>query len=163
METFYAIFGTDSATITWWQAAARAVLILIYAVALYRIAGRRVFGRNTALDIVVYVILGSTLSRALTANAPLLPTFAATAALLAGHSGLSLLARKSGVASRLIKGTPVQLIRDARIDWRNARSVNIGEGDLNEALRLHGVGDVAAVRAAFMERNGKISIIKRRE
>jgi hypothetical protein len=29
METFYTVFGTDSATITWWQAVARAVLILI--------------------------------------------------------------------------------------------------------------------------------------
>jgi uncharacterized membrane protein YcaP (DUF421 family) len=122
-----------------------------------------VFGRNTALDIVVYVILGSALSRALTANAPLLPTFAATAMMLVGHSGLSLLARKSEVAARLIKGVPVQLIRDAKIDWGNARRVNIGRGDLNEALRLHGIEDIASVRAAFMERNGKISIIKQRE
>lgn len=160
MDTFYQLFGSDADTITWWQMSARAALVMIYAVLLYRLAARRTFGRNTALDIVVAIVLGSTLSRALTANAALLPALAATAVLIGLHAILAALALRFGPFSRLTKGAPTKLIEDGRIDWDNARRASVGEGDLMEALRLHGVEDEGSVKAAYMERNGQISVIR---
>lgn len=69
----------------WWQECARAALIFAYGLALVRIAGRRVFGKWSALDIIVSVIVGSNLSRALTGSAPLFGTLAATTLLMALH------------------------------------------------------------------------------
>lgn len=53
---------------TWSQDCARAVLVFICGLVLVRIAGRRVFGQWSALEIVVSIIIGSNLSRALTGS-----------------------------------------------------------------------------------------------
>lgn len=71
------VFGTSDTLITWWQMVLRAVLIFFYGVLAFRFAYRRFFGQSTDFDIVVSILIGSTLSRALTGNARLLPTLAA--------------------------------------------------------------------------------------
>jgi len=53
-------------------------VIFAFGLALVRLAGRRVFVRWAALDIVVAVVVGSNLSRALTGTAPLGGTLAAS-------------------------------------------------------------------------------------
>lgn len=163
MDTFYQIFGTDAETLTWWQMSARAVVIMAYALILLRLGARRVLGNDTAMDIIVAVIVGSALSRALTGTANLLPTLAATAVLFALHSLVAALAVRAGWFSTVAKGNPTKLIEDGRIDWRRARRALIGEGDLDQELRLHGMETPDQVRLAHLERNGKISIIRRRD
>ena len=75
--SFDAVFGITP-HITWTQECARAVVIFVYGFAIVRFVGRRVFGKWAALDIIVSVIVGSNLSRALTGSAELWGTLAAT-------------------------------------------------------------------------------------
>lgn len=160
MDILSSLVGNDADTITWWQMINRAILIFLYAVLLYRLAPRKAFGNSAVVDIVVTVIIGSALSRALTGNAELLPTLAATAVLVLMHHLLSALARKSDALSRLLKGRPVLLVREGEVDWEALRSVQLGERDLTEQLRLNGVARPADVAEAHLERNGAISVIK---
>jgi uncharacterized membrane protein YcaP (DUF421 family) len=67
------------------QECARAALVFAYGLLLVRVAGRRVFGKWSALDIIVSIVVGSNLSRALTGDAPLWGTLAATTLLMALH------------------------------------------------------------------------------
>lgn len=162
MDLFHHVFGAGTdGTLSGAQMAARAVLILFYAILLLRVSARRALGHDTAMDFVVAVIVGSALSRALTGNADLLPTFAACAVIVGAHSLIAALAVRWGWLSRLVKGRPTRLIEAGRIDWRRARRALIGEGDLEEELRLHGVSGIEAVEEAHLERNGRISIVKR--
>jgi uncharacterized membrane protein YcaP (DUF421 family) len=160
MELLNQLFGAGE-DLAWWQMCARAVLIVLYSVLLFRLAARRVFGRDAVLDIIVGVILGSMLSRTLTGNAPLLPTLAAAAAVVGLHSVLAALATRIGWLSRLMKGRPTRIVANGEVDWPRARRADIGEGDLMEELRLHGVPDLQDVRAVYLERNGRISVIRR--
>jgi hypothetical protein len=81
MDLMNTLFG-ETGNVTALQECARAILILAYGLAILRLAGRRIFGRWSALDIIVSIIVGSNLSRALTGNAPLLGTIAATTVLI---------------------------------------------------------------------------------
>jgi len=90
-----------------------------------------------------------------------LPALAATAAIVAVHSLFAALAVRWGWFSRIIKGRPTRLIEAGEIDWRRAKRALIGERDLEEDLRLHGVSGFDGVEAAHLERNGQISIVKR--
>ncbi len=54
-----------------WQECARAILIFLYGLVLLRLSGRRTFAQWSALDVVLSIIIGSSLSRALTGSAPL--------------------------------------------------------------------------------------------
>ena len=160
METFHYLIGQQTPHMAWWQMCNRAVLVLLYAVVLYRVAPRRSLTGLSALDIVLTVVMGSSLSRALTGNAPLLPTLAATALLVALYTGLSALAPRSDFVSRLTKGRSVRLIRNGEIDWKMARRSNLGPRDIDEELRMKGLRRLDEVEEAYLERNGAVSIIK---
>lgn len=162
MEVFHHLVGTASESLTWWQMSARAVVIGVYAIILLRVGARRLLGNDTPMDIVIAVIVGSALSRAMTGSANLLPTLAATAVLFALHSVVAAVAVRSDWFSRWTKGTSTRLIHQGRIDWTRARKVLIGEGDLDQELRLRGVVSPEEVETAHLERNGKISIVTRK-
>ena len=161
METFYFVIGRDADPIAWWQMCVRAAIIFFWAIILYRILPRRAFGSNATLDIVVVVIMGSSLSRALTGNAPLLPALAATATLAALYVATSAASWRFDPLSRLVKGRPIRLIRDGEVDWKALRRAQLGERDLTESLRLEGIRDFGEVAEAYLERNGELSVIRK--
>jgi uncharacterized membrane protein YcaP (DUF421 family) len=154
-----AIFGAGS-DLTWWQECNRAALIFIYGLVLLRIAGRRMFGRWSALDIVGSIIVGSNLSRALTGNAPLWGTLAATTLLVMLHWALSHVVARSPRLSRLVEGHGVKLATDGQLDRRTALRRAVSEKDLHEALRASGVEDVSKTRLVTLEPSGKITVLK---
>src|SRR5436190_6819091 len=90
--------------ILWWEMSIRAGLIFIFGLLLIRLFGRRAFGKQNPLDIVVAIIVGSNLSRTLTGNAPFFPALAGTAALLALFWLLEHGAARSLWLSHLVKG-----------------------------------------------------------
>jgi uncharacterized membrane protein YcaP (DUF421 family) len=73
---------------------------------LYRVAPRRSFSNQSAQDIVLTVILGSSLSRAFTGKAPLLPTLVATGLVVAFYVGVIAIAPHSQIVSVSAKGAP---------------------------------------------------------
>ena len=153
--------GRHGDAITWWQMSLRAGLILILGVGLVRLAGTRLFGRWGALDIIVSVIIGSNLSRALTGNAPFLATLCASAVLVLLHLALAHLASWWSPAGRLLTGRPACLVRGGRADASALRRHAIGDGDLHEALRSAGAGGLDGVAEVWLERNGDISVVPR--
>jgi len=154
------LIGSDADTILWWQMAIRGVLIFFYTLMLVRFGGRRIFGKNTSFDIVLGVILGSIMSRALTANAQFLPTLVAGTVLVVLHWLLAKLATHNRHLGHLIKGTEVLLIKDGQIQQDGLTKTNITEHDLLESLRSEGsVAEIEQVKRAYLERNGKVSVI----
>lgn len=161
MTGFFAVIGEGQHEIAWWQECIRAVIILAYGLILIRFAGRRAFGRQTPLDIVLAVVIGSNLSRTLTANAPFFPTLAGTAALVVLYWLASHLAQRSKAFGWLVKGSPVWLIRDGKLDDKAAAWRGVSDGDLEEATRGSGMHGLSEVGTAVLERSGKISVLRR--
>lgn len=165
METlhhaFHTLVGSQAGPIAWWQMSIRAMLIFFAGLVLARLAGRRAFGKYTALDIIFAVIIGSSLSRALTGNAPFLPTLAACGMLVVLHWLTVEIARRSPELDRFLKGSALPLIRDGRLDRRAMARAGVSDGDIEEALRQHGRLRVEEVKLAMLERNGDISLIAR--
>ena len=155
------LIGPNSPEIAWWQMSIRAVLVLAYGILFVRVAGKRTFGKLSAFDIVLAVLVGSNLSRALTANAPFWQTLAATTVLGIAHWGLGRLSAHHHWLGMLIKGSPRQIIRDGKLDEAAMRKGELSHGDVEEALRLHGLKDMERIDSVYLERNGAISVIKR--
>lgn len=133
------LFGASPGGITWWQMSARAAVIFFYAVILFRLLPRRAFSGFAPADLAVMVILGSSLSRALTGNAPLFATLTSAAVFAGLYVALMYLAQRSAVFSRLAKGRPVLLMKDGRICWAALSREKLTEADLEETLRLQGL------------------------
>ena len=159
METLQQLFGSPG-SVSWGQEAARALLVFVYGLVAVRLVGRRLFGKWAALDIVVSVIIGSNLSRALTGNAPLWGTLAATTLLFLLHWLLSRAAVQWEWASKFIEGRPHELARDGEIRMDVARRWSISEADLDEALRQAGVLQMTEAHLLILEPSGKISVVR---
>lgn len=160
-DLLHVLIGRHGDPIAWWQMSVRAVLILIFGLLLVRLAGKRIFGKWGAIDMVVAVMLGSNFSRALTGNSPFLGTLAASAVLVVMHGVLTWFAARTGWLGPMLKGRPVRIVLDGEPDRRVLRRHGVGEHDLEEALRQGGLTDCSEVREAWIERNGDISVIKR--
>jgi uncharacterized membrane protein YcaP (DUF421 family) len=159
MSALDSLFG-PTGHITWVQECARAALIFVYGLALVRIAGRRVFGKWAALDIVVSIIVGSNLSRALTGSAPLWGTLAGTALLMVLHWLVAQGVARSKRLSHIFEGSAIELARAGNHDQSQFLQHAISEGDLSEALRQAGVERVSETRLIALEPSGKITVLK---
>src|SRR3546814_818751 len=86
------LFGSEmgGAELTIVQMAARAVVVYIVTLLVVRLGKKRFLGKATAFDVILGIMLGSIVSRAITGNAPFLPALAA-AVLIALHWSFSAL------------------------------------------------------------------------
>src|SRR3954452_16994868 len=154
-----AVFG-NGPNLARYQECARAALIFIYGLALVRVAGRRIFGKWSALDIVVSIIIGSNLSRALTGSAQLWGTLVATTLLVALHWVLARLVASSPGLSRIIEGGAIELARHGTPTPSARERYAVSEADLGEALRQSRVDDIAHAKTITLEPSGKITVLK---
>ena len=136
---FASIIGQAPHGPLWWQMAIRAILIFLYGVLLIRLIGWRVFGKQTPVEIVVAIIVGSSLSRALTGNAAFLPTLVATTVMVLIFWVFEHIAARSRLFSWLVKGAPVPLAHDGGLDQKAMRFEAVSRGDLEEAARSSGI------------------------
>jgi uncharacterized membrane protein YcaP (DUF421 family) len=160
MET---IFGTQH-DVSLAQECARAIFIFFYGLVVLRISGRRTFARWSALDIVVSIIVGSSLSRAMTGSAPFLGTVAAVAVLVLLHLSLAYAVSRSSSLSRLVEGDSIVLAEDGAIDRRKLHRNLVSLSDLAEALRERGLSGLSALdrtQRVELEPSGKITIVRK--
>ena len=61
---------------------------------------------------------------------------------------------------RLVHPDPLPLVRDGRMLQRNMEKELITESELMSQLRLQGVANIAEVSVAYMEGDGRISVIE---
>lgn len=156
------IIGPDSTAITWWQMSIRGIIGFLFTLVLIRAGDKRIFGKSTALDIVMGIILGSNISRAITANAPFFQTLITSAVLVFLHWALAKLSFYSKIGD-MVKGHHQQLVKNGQMLRSIMEKHQITEHDLNEALRTNGsTQELAKVEAAYLERSGNISVITKK-
>ncbi|GAA4780986.1 DUF421 domain-containing protein [Stakelama sediminis] len=159
METFHAIFGSPH-SISAAQACARTVLVFAYGLILFRLAGRRTFARWSALDITVSIIVGSTLSRGLSGNAPLPTVFLEVALIMALHWIIARIIAHRRMFSRLIEGPAIELARDGKLFLSRLQQHSVSAADLDEALRSQGIENIDQASRVTLEPSGRISVLK---
>jgi uncharacterized membrane protein YcaP (DUF421 family) len=159
MEFIRALIGPDTGDASPLQLCARALILFFFGIACLRIAGRRTFSQASPLDIIVAVIIGSNISRAMTGKAPFFGGLAATLVIVVLHRLLAMASRRSTLLGGLIKGEPTVLVRQGVVDPSALARHGLSEADLAEALRMQQVEDPSEVRLAMMERGGKISVL----
>src|SRR5437016_4437702 len=134
------------------QMSLRAFIVFTAAIAIVRLGDERFMGKSTALDVMLGIVFGSVVSRAITGNAPFFPTLAASVVLVAMHWTISAIAFRSHRFGRIVKGLTHELVKDGEIDWPEMRRTHISENDLKEALRQHGhPDDLAGIESAYLE------------
>lgn len=160
VEFWNDLLEADSDSITTLQMIVRGIIVFFVGLIVIRIGGKRVFGKSAAFDIVVGIIIGSILSRAITGNAPLIPTVLTALVLVLLHKFLGYLSVIVPGMGNLIKGKEVLLVKDGKIIQDAMKGSGIGEKDLFEALRTEAkTKDLSQFKEAYLERSGEISFV----
>lgn len=141
------------------QMALRAIVIYILAVIMVRIGGsRRFIGSHTAIDVVLSIIFGSTMSRAINGNSAFFPSLAAGLVLVIIHRLVASIAYYWSGFEPIIKGRSRILIRDGCLCHRQLERSHITVKDLEAALRIQTqLERLDQVQQAQLESNGQIS------
>ncbi len=150
----------DVADVSVLQMTLRTVVIYAFSLAILRLGSRRFLSQASAFDVIVAIMLGSVMSRAINGSAPFLPTLASGTLLVGIHWLLAALAIRFDWLGPLVKGSAVRLITDGVVDRDAMRRSGVAEHDLEQALRSQaGVTDPERVRLATLERDGAISVL----
>lgn len=146
-----------------WQMVLRASLVYCLTLLIVRMGKKRLFGKSTAMDLVLAVLLGSIISRSINGTSTLLPTLVASVVLIGLHALSAKVAVTWPAIGHLLKGHPRLLIKDGKVLWHEMKAGDISRHDLDESLRGSGkVTDPSMVAEAWLERNGMISTIPAR-
>jgi uncharacterized membrane protein YcaP (DUF421 family) len=140
----------------------RATLVYLLVLVLFRLFGRGQQARHAAFDLAVMFLLGTALRKTIVGDDPSLTSGAiGVTTLFALDWVMSFFTWKSERLSLVVEGRARQIVSDGRpIEDALARSrLNVHE--LRERLREQGTEDLARVRAAFVERDGKITFLLR--
>ena len=160
-DIIYKLFG-EGRDLDVLQMSMRAVVMFFICLALIRIAGRRSFGSRTAFDNIVVIMLGAILSRAVVGVSPFFPTVIASLALVIVYRLFAFLSVTNSKLSHILKGKEMSLYKDGKVNEQNLKRCSISMGDLLQGIRLEAnVTSLDEIEEAFMERNGKISVIKK--
>jgi uncharacterized membrane protein YcaP (DUF421 family) len=152
--------GYDVGEVGAFPMALRTVVIYAFTLAIIRLGSKRFLSQATAFDVIVGIMLGSVMSRAINGSAPLVPTLAGGAVLVGMHWSLAYLASRTDWFGTQVKGSPVLLIEDGAVRSDGMKEAGLSRHDLAQALRLGGQEpDPSKVRLAYLERNGSISVV----
>ncbi len=145
------------------QMSLRAVSIFFIALVLIRFTGMRVFGIETAFDSCIIIMLGAVLTRAVVGASPMIPTIAASIALVTVHKIIAFISVKNQTVSHLVKGIPYSLYKEGKLNDKNLRKCLLSFGDIMEEVRLKlNQNSLENIDEIFMERTGKISVIEKK-
>ena len=153
--------GIEPKDLTSLQVSIRGIIVFVATLVMVRISSKRSLAEKTAFDAALIIIIASVLSRAINGSAPFVPTLVVGFVLVFLHRLLALGAYASHTFGILVKGKPVVIVENGRIDHRNMRANQITEHDLQEDMRLDAeIDDVNKIKVARVERSGDISFIK---
>ena len=148
----------------WWEFVLRATVVYVACLVMVRLSGKRTVGQFTPFDLLVLVLLGTAVQNSLIGKDMSLIGGLILAATLIGLNWLAGFASaRSRRADALIEGSPVLLARDGRAFEEVLRRQQISPREFKVAMRQASCGDIADVKLAILETNGRISVIKRED
>jgi len=139
----------------------RAITIFSFGLLLVRLGRRRAVMRWSALDVILSIIVGSNLSRALTGGAPLIATLIATTILVLVLFMLAHAAVRSAILSRFLENTLVDLARDGAECPGALRRHAVSAADLSEALWYADVEAISKTMRVTLETSGATTVLRR--
>ena len=153
--------GVQPIDLDTFQVCARAMLVLLFALVLVKLAHKRFMAKKTAFEYVLGFMLASILARSINGSAPLFPSLAAGALLVGLQWIIARLACRFDSWEWLVKGRTKILIENGTVNNAALLKSDLSVEDLMEDLRLQAkTEDVAHVRLAKLERNGDISVLR---
>jgi uncharacterized membrane protein YcaP (DUF421 family) len=142
----------------------RATVVYVFIQVLFRVVGRKEFGRWGASDIVLLFLITTAARETIVASDhSLTSAMIGLATIVFLDWLLSVATSRSRRAADLVEGRVRQLVKDGELRREVMRRTRISEDELLAEVRQRGGESLAEVKDAFLERSGKVTIVLRRQ
>lgn len=159
MEIIHQLFGVGK-DLNALQMSMRSLVFFFITLIFIRIGGMRAFGKKSAFDNIIVIVLGSVVARGIAGASAFGATVASSLVLVLIHRVLSWLIVKNKSIEKLIKGSHILLFHNNEIIYPNLTKAGMSKDDLFESLRMETNSETLdKVDKAYMENNGQISFI----
>jgi uncharacterized membrane protein YcaP (DUF421 family) len=142
--------------------AARAAGVFFLMLIVIRLLGKRTIHNLSAFDLLVALMLGEMVDSIVYGDVPIVQGAVAIGVIAAAKYGTNLLAYVSKTLAQVVEGQPTCLVRDGQLQRDGMRAELMSEEEIMSALRREGVDDLADVKLAMVEPDGKVSVIRTR-
>ena len=138
----------------------RSVIVYLFVILAIRLFGKKELSQLSIIDLVFILLISNSLQAAMIGNdTTLVGGLVAAGSLFIVNWILKNLIYKSKRISETIQGSPIMLVYQGKVIYKHLEKAQISHGELEAAIREHGVKDIAAVDLAILEVDGNISIL----
>jgi uncharacterized membrane protein YcaP (DUF421 family) len=150
-------------TVPWWELVARAAIVYALLLLLIRVSGRRTLGQFTPFDLLVVMLLSESVSNALNGgDESILAGIISACTLIGLNLAVAFVTARSVGVQKALQGEPVLVGRQGEIFSTVLKKHHVPNADVEQALREADC-DQADMQCAFLESDGRISILKKRD
>ncbi|MBI1751947.1 MAG: DUF421 domain-containing protein [Acidobacteria bacterium] len=144
----------------WWEFVLRGLLVYGFLLITLRLTGKRQVGQLAPFDLVLLLVLSNAVQNSMNAGDNTVAAgFILVATLLAANGVLSWITWRSKKAETLLEGRPQILVHNGQVDEAMLATERITRHELMAAVRQAGMSDLAEVRVAILETNGRINVV----
>lgn len=149
----------------WWDIVVRSVIVYVAFAAVVRVTGKRAIGQFTIFDLVFLLLVSNALQPAITGpDDSVLGGLLIIVTLTTLNFALAFTASRVSFVRLLVEGHPRRLLRDGKWDMAALRRHMVSLDEVDMAMREQGYKDPSELEAAYLENDGRISLIgKERE
>jgi uncharacterized membrane protein YcaP (DUF421 family) len=143
------------------DAVARATVVYLFLILLFRIAGRRSLKDMTTFDFVLLLIISEATQQALLGDDfSITNAFIVITVIIGIDVVFGILKQRSRLFDRLIDGIPMLLVENGRPIPERLKRARMDEEDVLEAAReLQGLESMEQIKYAVLEVGGQITIV----
>ncbi len=139
----------------------RGTLTYLGLLILLRVVLNRQSGHLNSSDLLVTVLIADAISNGMSGDYKSVPDgLILVSTIIAWDYGIDWLSYRSKLVRRLLRSAPLCLVTNGRMHRKNMKKEWITESELMEKIRQGGVQDLRFVKAAYLEDDGEISVIK---
>ena len=140
---------------------ARGAFLFVLFMALFRLMPRRTGGELAPMDLVFLLLITEAASHSLGDYSSLADGTVQIVTMLALNYLTNRLSFHFRWFERIAEHDPLQVIKDGQLIPRNLKKEMLTADELMGSLRLNGVDDIAQVRSAHVESDGRLSVVTR--
>ena len=138
---------------------ARGSAIYLGVLVLMRLMPRRAGGELARMDLVFLLLIAEAATHGFGEYSTVADALIVIVTLMAWDQLINLLSYRIPFIERLVSASAIEVVRDGRLLRRNMRREYLTEDELMSFLRQQGIDDLAEVKSARVESEGKISVV----
>jgi uncharacterized membrane protein YcaP (DUF421 family) len=140
----------------------RATVLYFFVFILLKIMGKKELSGLSAFELILLITIGDLIQQGITQDdTSMSGSILAVATIALWVMLLSYVSFKWAGARKLIEGVPVVVVQDGKILEEAMKIQRLHEDELMEQARHEGIEDLADLRFAVLESDGKFSFVKK--